>query len=127
MTTAPHREPARSANAIKRHARIGDKLINKGPAASGCSGFGLVSEPDARVYLSHGTELAFDKDIHYYDRFSARRFCIEHKTAKFRHFPGDANADNEALELSDGRVVMIAELAGAQTATVMHVPHTSPS
>jgi hypothetical protein len=126
MTTAPQGEAAESANAIQRHAGIGDKLITKASTKSGCSGFGLVGEPGIPVHLSPGTELAFDKDIHYYHRFSAQRFCIEHKTARFRHLPSNVNADNDALELADGRLIMLTELAAGQTATVMKVPPLPP-
>jgi hypothetical protein len=122
MTKAPKSETAQNVDAIQRRARIGDKLITKGRATSGCSGFGLVEEPDVPVYLSPGTELAFDKDIHCYHRFNNLRFCNQRKTAKFRHLPGSTNSHEDAVELADGRLVMVAELAGGQTATVTRVP-----
>jgi hypothetical protein len=126
-TTPPQSKEGHRVSTIQRRASIGDKLITKGSATSGCSGFGLVEEPDATVYLIPGTELAFDKDIQYHDRFSVLRFRVEHKKARFRQFSNDSNASRFALELADGLLVMLAELAAGQTATVVRVPFASPS
>jgi len=127
MTTTPQSQGALSGTMIQRRARIGDELITKGNTTSGCGGFGLVEEPDANVYLVPGTELAFHKNIQYCHRFSALRFCVDHKTARLRQFSNDSNASRFALELADGRLVMLTELTAGQTATVMQVPSASAS
>ena len=75
-----------------------------------------------------GTELAFDKDIKYYHRFSLLRFSRGYKTAKFRQFfAGKSGAEHDAIEFPNGRIVMVSELVGGQTATVMQVPPASQS
>jgi len=108
-----------SLNAVPP-AKIGDKLVTT--RSSPC-GFAPGGKPDGAVSLLSGTELEFDKDIKYYHRFSLLRFSRGYKTAKFRRFDTGASPDKrDAIEFPDGRLVMVAELVGGQTATVVQVP-----
>lgn len=104
-------------------AKVGDRLVTTDFAKPGTRGFAAVGKLDVAVCLVPGTELAFEKDIRYHHRFSSLRFCISHKIARFRRFNMDGpSAGHDALELADGRIVMLAELAAGQTATVMQIP-----
>ena len=51
-------------------AKLGDKLVTMG---SSVGGFAAAGKPDTRASLLPGTELAFDKDVKYYRRFSLLR------------------------------------------------------
>ena len=105
---------------VARPAKIGDELITS--RSSPC-GFAAVGKPDGAISLLTGTELAFDKDIKYYHRFSLLRFSRGYKAAKFRQFsPGKHSDECDAIEFSDGRIVMVSELVDGQTATVVQVP-----
>ena len=108
-------------------AKTGDRLVTIESGDSGVCGFALVGRPGEAIRLLPDTTLEFDKEIRHFHRFSRLRFRIGHKTARFRHFPRDANANNDALELADGRLIMLTELAAEQTATVMKVPPLPPS
>jgi len=127
MTTRPQEEAVPNADAVTRTARVGDKLITTDLVESGLSGFALAERPEVPVSLIPGTELRFDKDIHYYHRFSGLRFCVSHKTARFRQFLDGTSASGGSLELADGRIVMLTELAAGQSATIVQVPPSEPS
>jgi hypothetical protein len=101
-------------------AKIGDKLVT---TRSSACGFAAVGKPDVAVCLLPGTELAFEKDIQYSNRFSLLRFGLGYRIARFRQFNIDNPHDeHDALEFQDGRIVMVSELAADQTATVVKVP-----
>jgi hypothetical protein len=109
-----------SSPAAAPPAKIGDKLVT---TRSRACGFAAVGKPDAPIYLLPGTELAFEKVIKYYHRFSLLRFSRGHKTAKFRQFDiGKCRGEHDAIEFPDGRIVMVSELVGGQTATVVRAP-----
>ena len=109
--------------AVSRAAKVGDRLMTTDPAKPGASGFAALGKPDIAVRLVPDTELAFEKYIQYYRRFSLLRFSRGHRTAKFRQFNvGNPHRECAALEFPDGRLVMISELAPGQTATVVQVP-----
>ena len=109
-----------SSPAAAPPAKIGDKLVT---TRSRACGFAAVGKPDAPVSLLPGTELAFEKDIKYYHRFSLLRFSRGCKTAKFRQFNiGKSRDEHDAIEFPDGRIVMVSELAAGQTATVVQLP-----
>ncbi len=110
-----------------RPVKAGDKLATTKFENLSTCGFAAVGKPEAAVRLLPGTELGFDNDIRYYNRFSLLRFCVSHKTARFRQFSiNGSDADHDALEFPDGRIVMLSELAAGQTATVMQVPPRVP-
>lgn len=101
-------------------AKLGDKLVTIG---SSVGGFAAAGKPDTRASLLPGTELAFDKDVKYYRRFSLLRFSRGYKSAKFRRFNAGKGGDEcDVIEFPDGRTVMVSELVADQTATVVQVP-----
>jgi hypothetical protein len=110
-------------NDVSQVAEAGDRLVTTGSARRNSCGFARVGEPDVAVSLIPGTELAFDKVIQYRRRFSVLRFCGGHRVAEFRHFRcRDPDVSYDAIELPNGRIIMVAQLTGGQTATVERVP-----
>lgn len=112
-----------NTSVVSRAAATGDRLVTTDFAQSGTKGFAAIGATEVAVRLIPGTELAFDRPVKYYRRFSLLRFCVDHKRAKFRRWAaGGSRAADDALEFPDGRIVMLAELAIGQTATVLQVP-----
>jgi hypothetical protein len=65
--------------------------------------FAAVGKPDVAVCLLPGTELMFEKDIHYSHHFSLLRFGVGYRSARFRPLNIDHSHDeNDVLEFSDG-------------------------
>ena len=107
---------------------VGDRVVTARFPKSGIYGFAAVGEPEMAICLLPGTELGFDKDIRYSHVFSDFRFCVGHKIAKFRQFNmDDAPAKHDALEIQNGRIVMITQLVAGQTATVLQLPPSAVS
>jgi hypothetical protein len=70
--------------------------------------------------------LEFDKAIRYHYRFSGLRFGGR-KVARFRRLStAVSNGSHDVLELLDGRVIMLTELATGQAATVRQIPLAVP-
>jgi hypothetical protein len=110
-----------------RIARAGDKLLTISLRPGGSCGFVTVGESGAVVRLLPGTELEFDKAIRFHHRFSGLRFggC---KVAKFRRLSTTvSNGSHNVLELSDGRIVTLTQLATGQAATVRQIPPAVPA
>jgi hypothetical protein len=105
-----------------RPAKVGEKLVTIRFADTASCGFAAVGEPGAAVRLLPGTELEFDNAIRYHHRFSRLRFGGR-KAARVRRLSTDGSSGScDALELSDGRIVMLMQLAAGQTTTVRQVP-----
>jgi hypothetical protein len=99
-------------------AKVGGRLVTINHANSSGSGFAFVGKRDATVSLLPGTKLQFDKCIRYFHNFSHLRFGGQ-KVARFlRCSTNDSSSSYDALELADGRIVVLSELAVGQTATV---------
>jgi hypothetical protein len=110
-----------------RPAKVGDRLTttrfkNPNSTFSPTVGFCAVGEPDTAVCLRPGTEIAFDREIEIPRAFWMRR-KIGAKLGRFRHVNEDrAYVHHDALELPDGRTVMLTSLCEGQCATVLQLP-----
>jgi hypothetical protein len=110
-----------------RPAKVGDKLTTtrfKSPYSmfSPTVGFCAVGEPDTAVCLLPGTEIAFDREIEMLGAFWMRR-RIGAKLGRFRRVREDRPyMHHDALELPDGRTVMLTTLSEGQYATVLQLP-----
>jgi hypothetical protein len=110
-----------------RPAKVGDKLKTtrfKSPylMVSPTVGFCAVGEPDTAVCLLPGTEIAFDREIEVPGAFWMRR-RIGAKLGRFRRVREDRPyTHHDALELPDGRTVMLTTLSEGQSATVLQLP-----
>ena len=93
-----------------RPAKVGDKLISTGFRHTFSRGFVSVDDPKVAVCLLPGTELAFEDEVRCETGmvFSRR---LGHKVARFRQIDrGQPNLHHDALELPDGKLVLLTHL-----------------
>lgn len=108
-----------------RPATVGDKLVTR-DFGTGTCGFAAPEDPSIAVCVLPGTELGFVAPV----RIVERRFfvahmieTIAHTTAIFRQINKDEpRRHHDALELPDGRVVLLTALDAGQQATVLQLP-----
>ena len=107
-----------------RPAKVGDKLISTSFRNSMTRGFASVEERNVAVCLLPGTELAFEKEVQGETAFVFRsRPQLGHKVARFRQInKGWPNVHHDALELPDGKIVLLTQLCEGQHATVLQLP-----
>jgi hypothetical protein len=112
-----------------RDAKVGDKLQTTAFANSITRGFCAAGEPDVAVCLRPGTEVAFDQNVSHWRRFSMfplRFFGYEtmpQRVARFRQLNMErAASHHDALEFSDGAIVLVTKLKTGQKATVLQLP-----
>src|SRR5262249_2283200 len=77
------------------------------------------------VCLLPGTELAFEKEVEWEGSFGflpTRK--SPHKVARFRQVNLPRLAHHDALELPDGKIVLVTNLCEGQHATVLQLPST---
>ena len=107
-----------------RAAQVGDKLTTRN-FGTGTRGFAAPENLMTAVCVLPGTELAFAQEIAFSlpggSRSEVHR--VNFQTAIFRqvnkHVP---LAHHDALELPDGRMVMLTDLCEGQAATVLQLP-----
>jgi hypothetical protein len=114
-----------------RPAKVGDKLTVSAFRSTASIGFVAAdAEGDKRqevVCVLPGTELAFDTDISVAEHRMlgcwSKEVPTEHRTARFRQVNTDTvHTHHDALELPDGKIAMLNNLAPGQTATVLQLP-----
>jgi hypothetical protein len=109
-----------------RPAKVGDKLISTGFPQTVSRGFASVDDRNVAVCLLPGTELAFADDVKYGTAFLLSRKAGQ-KTATFRKInKGELHRHHDALEFSDGTIVLLMHLWENQTATVLQLPTSAP-
>ena len=82
-----------------------------------------VGEPNVAVCLLPGTEIAFDRDVNYYDPVSFPTVKVAQKVARFRQVEKDKpHVHHDALEFPDGQIVLLTALCEGQHATVLQLP-----
>ena len=112
-----------------RPAKVGDKLKTVQFGNSITRGFAAIEQPNVAVCLLPGTELAFDKEVEFEGGLSlllvnwSDAGRIDEKLARFRHVnKGKPYVHHDALEFSDGKVILLTRLREGQTATVLQLP-----
>jgi hypothetical protein len=114
-----------SLHSVKsRPAKVGDKLTTQ-DFGTGTRGFAASEDMNLAVCVLPGTELSFADEIRCLPTGSIawRDKVIDHKTAIFRQINKDKLATHhDALELPDGRIVLLTTLCGGQQATVLQLP-----
>lgn len=106
-----------------RPATIGDRLVTTGFANTYTRGFAAVEERTVAVCLLPGTELAFDNDMDLGSFFGLFRRRIVGKMARFRQMDSaNPHTHHDALEFSNGRIVLLTHLPKGQHATVLQLP-----
>ena len=111
-----------------RPAQIEDDLVTTRFDNSVTRGFAAVGAPNVAVCLLPGTELAFDENVEC-ERFGGilPSKKLGQRLARFRQIDKDIPAiHHDALEFSDGQVVLLTRLCEGQRATVLQLPATAP-
>jgi hypothetical protein len=109
-----------------RPAKVGDRLVSTGFPRTTTRGFASVGDPNVAVCLLPGTELAFDDEVR---RETGIVFShsLGHRVARFRQInSGQSNQHRDALEFSDGKIVLLTHLCKGQRATVLQLPARAP-
>jgi hypothetical protein len=112
-------------NVRSRPAKVGDKLTTR-DFGTGTRGFAAAEDAAVAVCVLPGTELAFAGAVTVrYPRFLAgwKVEKLGHATAIFRQVnKHDPRVHHDALEFSDGRIVLLTRLSEGQEATVLQLP-----
>lgn len=115
-----------------RPAKVGDGLITTQFPHTITTGFADIGEPNVAVCLRPGTELVFDYAPECWRPIMRwRRRQLPSTVARFRHVnPQRLDAHHDALEFSDGTIVLLTRLCPGQRATVLQLPveiHKAPA
>jgi hypothetical protein len=111
-------------NVMSTPAKVGDELVSTSFTQACTRGFCAVGRPEVAVCVMPGTELAFAADIEcdrVFRLLPNRKYHA--RVARFRQIDLDKPyVHHDALELPDGRIVMVTSLAEGQRATVLQLP-----
>jgi hypothetical protein len=104
-----------------RPAEIGETLVSTKFRSTTTRGFAGLDNPEVAVCLRPGTEIAFDGDVQT-DGMVFRR-NIGDRLARFRQIDLDRPAQHhDALEFSNGAIVLLTDLVSGQRAKVLQLP-----
>lgn len=105
-----------------RAAKAGERLVSTSFPRTTTRGFASLDDRNVAVCLMPGTELAFDKNIECTRAlFFVRR--MDATTARFRQLE-IRESHRDALELPDGRIILVTDLRPNQHVTVLQLPAT---
>ncbi|MGB6417642.1 MAG: hypothetical protein WBF50_13725 [Pseudolabrys sp.] len=112
-------------NVRSRPAQVGDKLTTR-DFGTATRGFAAAEDAGVAVCVLPGTELAFASPVTLTDyRFVVgwKVEILSHATAIFRKVnKHEPMKHHDALEFSDGRIVLLTRLSEGQAATVLQLP-----
>jgi hypothetical protein len=104
-----------------RPAEVGETLVSTKFRASITRGFASLSDPQVAVCLRPGTEIAFEKDAQT-ERMMFRK-NVGDRMARFRQIDTEkSHVHHDALEFSNGTIVLVTDLVPGQRATVLQLP-----
>ena len=106
-----------------RPAKVGDKLKTHN-FGTGTRGFASREDPTTAVCVLPGTELVFSKEVAVVTAgMVGGELNISQTLAIFRQINKDQpRTHHDALEFSDGRIVLLTTLCDGQEATVLQLP-----
>jgi hypothetical protein len=103
-----------------RPAEVAETLVSTN-FSTGTHGFASPDDPKVAVCLRPGTEIAFEKDAQT-DGMMFRK-TVGDRLARFRQIDTDkSHQHHDALEFSNGTIVLVTDLAAGQRATVLQLP-----
>jgi hypothetical protein len=109
-----------------RPAKVGETLISTTFRGTSTRGFAAESEPAVAVCLLPGTELAFEQNVKYDNRWIWTR-TTNYRVGKFNSIdPHLRERHHDAIEFPDGSYVLVTQLCTGQRATVLQLPVVHP-
>jgi hypothetical protein len=110
-------------NVASRPAKVGDKLTTRNFGA-GTRGFSAPEDPNTAVCVLPGTELAFTQMVTLATAEGpSGDTAVDSRVAIFRQINKDQPlTHHDALELADGRILLLTMLCEGQEATVLQLP-----
>jgi hypothetical protein len=104
-----------------RPAEVAETLVSTRFQSTTTRGFASPNSPQVAVCLRPGTEIAFEHDVQT-DGMMFRK-NIGDRLARFRQVNIDEPAQHhDALEFSNGAIVLLTDLIPGQRATVLQLP-----
>jgi hypothetical protein len=104
-----------------RPAEVADKLVSTKFPLTTTRGFASFDNPHVAVCLRPGTEIAFEEDVRVDGWVFRRR--VNDRLARFRQIEvGQYHHHHDALEFSNGRIVLVTDLRPGQKAIVLQLP-----
>lgn len=104
-----------------RPAEAAETLVSTRFQTGGTGGFANPQNLQVAVCLRPGTEIAFEKDAQ--TEGMMFRKSIAARLARFRQIDTDKRYQHhDALEFSNGTIVLVTDLAAGQRATVLQLP-----
>jgi len=109
-----------------RPAVVGETLVTTTFRGTSTRGFASESDPTVAVCLLPGTELAFDQEVKYDNRWIWTR-TIDSRVGKFGKIdPHVHDRHHDAIEFPDGNYVLVTQLCEGQRVSVLQLPVTQP-
>ena len=103
-----------------RPAEVAETLVSTN-FSTGTHGFASPDDPKVAVCLRPGTEIAFENDVQTDGMMFDKN--IGDRLARFRQIALDMPYQHhDALEFSNGAIVLVTDLTAGQRATVLQLP-----
>jgi hypothetical protein len=107
-----------------RPAEVAETLVSSKFRSTTTQGFASPDNPQVAVCLRPGTEIAFDSNVQTAGLLF--RKDIGERLARFRQIDLDQPTHHhDALEFSNGAIVLVTDLIPGQRATVLQLPANS--
>ena len=104
-----------------RPAEVAERLVSTRFSAAGTRGFASPNNPKVAVCLRPGTEIAFENEVQTGGMMF--RKSVGDRLARFRQIALDKPYQHhDALEFSNGAIVLVTDLTAGQRATVLQLP-----
>jgi hypothetical protein len=104
-----------------RPAKVADRLVSSKFPSTMTRGFASFDDPHVAVCLRPGTEIAFEEDVRIDGMIFRRK--VGDRLARFRQIDvGQSARHHDALEFSNGKIVLVTNLKVGQRATVLQLP-----
>ena len=104
-----------------RPAKVTETLVSTKFSTGGTRGFASPDDPKVAVCLRPGTEIAFENEVQTGGMMF--RKSVGDRLARFRQIALDKPYQHhDALEFSNGAIVLVTNLTAGQRATVLQLP-----
>ena len=109
-----------------RPAQVGETLVTTTFRGTSTRGFASESDPSIAVCMLPGTELAFEDEVKYDNRWIWTR-TVNSRVGKFAKIdPHIHDRHHDAIEFPDGNYVLVTQLCEGQRVSVLQLPVTQP-